>query len=228
MYLEFFVVTSQGYPLTELYRLDTDTVAEVRATILYAPYNLALDALDATIFEEYSLLEAKIAEADKMKTKITQSTIARHADLKARLSRASAWLNGDVAVFLCTETGDSSKAMLWKGKLMKNFEHLEHLSKAVIKLEASEKLEKTLHELDSPEEQEAEKKLIAANLATALKSVPRMQVVDAILTTGDTASSADDKIDLSDLDLAIKKLDVVAGKQKKTKQWTPVDMSKLP
>jgi hypothetical protein len=207
MYLEFFVVTSQGYPLTELYRLDTDTLAEVRATILYAPYNLALDALDATIFAEYTALEAKIAEADKTKGKITQSAIARHADLKARISRSSAWLNNDVGVFLCTETGDSSKAMLWKGKLMKNFEHLEHLAKNVIRLEASEKLEKTLHDLDSPEEQEAEKKQIADSLAAELAKLKKEGVVNAIIT--------DKPIELTDLDNALPALDAIAKKQKK-------------
>ena len=206
MYLEFFVVTSQGYPLTELYRLDTDTLAEVRATILYAPYNLALDALDSTIFAEYTALETKIADADKLKSKITQSTIARHADLNARLSRASAWLNNDVAVFLCNESGDASKQMLWKGKLMKNFEHLEHLAKNVIKLEVSEKLEKTLHDLDSPDEQEAEKKRIADNLALELSKLKKEGVVDAVIT---------EKIDITDLDTALPKLDAEAKKQKK-------------
>jgi hypothetical protein len=228
MYLEFFVVTNKGYPLIEPYRLVTDTFEEIRATILYAPYNLCLDALDASLFDEYKTLEEKISLADANKTKIAMSTIARHADIKARIAAASAWLNDDVAVFLCSkETNDSEKELLWKGKLMKCFEHFEHVSRAVIKLQASDKLTKTIHSIESESDAEAEKKQIAANLATALKSVPRLPVVDAVISDK-IAVSGEEKIDLSDLDVAIKKLDVVAGKQKKVKQWTPADMSKLP
>jgi hypothetical protein len=98
---------------------------------------------------------------------------------------------------------------------MKNFEELEHLAQKVITLDlTSKKASETLHQLDlEPDEVDAEKVAIAANLATALKSVPRMPIVDAVMLDKEL-----EKIDITDLDTAIPKLNIIAKKQKKQKK----------
>lgn len=149
MFLEFFCTDKNGLPLTELYRLDSDTDSEIRATILQSPYHLCLDGLDHTVLAEFATLEAKLKAAYDAKTKTSQSEIKRHSDLKARIERANTWSDATVSVLLETETGDIGKALVWRGNLYSLFLTCEKLTLDTISLNLASERGQAIHSLAS-------------------------------------------------------------------------------
>ncbi len=148
MFLEFFCMSKIGVPLTELYRLDTDTDSEIRATILQSPYHLIIDCLDHTIVQECAALDLKIKTADTEKRKLSTADIKRHAELSAKIERAQTWCESDVSVLLETETGDTKKALIWRGRLYPLFEAAEKLTNDNIAINLKNERGQAIHTLD--------------------------------------------------------------------------------
>lgn len=191
MYLEIFCMSSQGIPLTELYRLESHTYSEIRSTIATIPFHICLDALDIVVLNEHKSLSDKIKTADVTKKLISKTDISRHAEITSRIERADAWLNSDVSVLLSAETGSTAKVLIWRGKLMEIFLLNEDFLTANIKLINLDKIQDKIHDLDPTQ------------------PTPPAPIVQA----GQKTILPTDLIDLTDIPTALPKLEKEAEKQ---------------
>ncbi len=134
MYLEFFLLRDNGMPVVELYRLDTDTVQEIKATILGASYNLCMAGLMPTKLAERKRLAEKVAEAQSGQRTISQTDIKALAKLNEELQLAMEWYTRKISVLLSSDTGSATKAVVWTGVLADLHEAMDNLGDKLVPL----------------------------------------------------------------------------------------------
>jgi hypothetical protein len=149
MFLEFFLLRKNGMPVTELYRLDTDTVQEIRATILGAPFNLCLAALMPKNILEKQRLAQKVSEAQAGQRQVSQADIKALAKLTDEMTLANEWFTGQVSVLLSADTGSASKAVVWRGALVDVLNAADALAAKICPLAYSDTLAEHCTDIDA-------------------------------------------------------------------------------